>query len=159
MVTCALGRARVTREQPDVEVRLDADDTDDTGDGVDGVFDLRRLLHRGDVAVEQRRVDLDHHMDAREVEASFEGSDRGADPIGEHVVGDIGVGLPPAQAVADAAPLPEPVARDTGKAVTTTGEGLARPGPTGEHRARCERGRDESRVRCSARSGVRRTAS
>jgi hypothetical protein len=86
---CPAGRrSSVACGEADVQPRIDAGDTGHRGDGC---IDLVDLPIRGDVAVEDRDVVVNRHMDAGEIEALLEWAERRSDAIGENEVDDIGV--------------------------------------------------------------------
>jgi hypothetical protein len=122
---CSAGRrARVACDQADVEPGIDADDT---GHGGDGCIDLVNLPIRADLAVEERDVVVNRHMDVREIEALLEWAERRSDAIGENEVDDIGV----------RATLPQPVdatAQASAHAADPAGERIQRVSHRGVHR-------------------------
>ena len=94
---CSTGRrASVACDQADVEPGIDAGDTGHRGDGC---IDLVNLPIRADVAVEERDVVVNRHVDVREIKALLEWAERRSDAIGENDVDDIGVRATPSQSV------------------------------------------------------------
>ena len=96
------GRTGVAPGEANVEVGLDAEHT---GDGGHRRLELAGLPIRCGDPVQQRDVVFDQHVDVRKVEPLFHRSDRRPDPIGEHQVGHVGVGMPRPQSVTSTSTL------------------------------------------------------
>lgn len=122
-------RASVACDQTDVEPGIDASHTGHRGDRR---IDFVDLPIRADLAVQQRDVVVNHHVDMREIEALLERAERGSDAIGENEVDDVRIRATPPQPIDATAQAPA-------HAADSAGERMERVSHRGVHRRVCSR--------------------
>ena len=114
MYGTAFRRPAVAPDEADMQIRLHARHTCHRGDRP---FQLGGLLVSVHFPVEQGDVVLHHHVNVGQVEPLLETAQRRANPIGQYVVDDVGIGMTAAHSVTHTLQTAAEIANPTTRAV------------------------------------------